>query len=237
MARPRTRRQTILENALCFDLYRAFEDGELKREFWGFGSLSLCSGRPAFVHSYIAAEFDFRGDLSGWIDLSFRLRGEQVSQRIEAVAAVGRPFGGKRWFLVCPSSDKRVRQLYMPAFGDRFLSRQAYGLRYATERMTREGRDIERVCRLYRKIAGSDPEFGSLNPVPLKRRGMHFGRHEELLAEYARYRDIATSDLKTKLRHHGASLPIGEVRPSSSSRPLLEDQPALRPRRAQYSTT
>jgi hypothetical protein len=38
------------------------------------------------------------------------------------------PFGGLRWWFVCPRSNRRVRKLYLPLGGRHFWSRRAYAL-------------------------------------------------------------------------------------------------------------
>lgn len=48
------------------------------------------------------------------------------------------PLGGKRWWFKCPVTGVRVGKLYLPEGEERFLSRQAYGLRYASQRITGE---------------------------------------------------------------------------------------------------
>src|SRR3954451_24180848 len=60
-----------------------------------------------------------------------------------------------------------------PAHGERFLSREAYGLRYAVEHDTALDSDIERVCRLFTQISGEPPPSGALSPPPPRRKGMH----------------------------------------------------------------
>ena len=55
-------------------------------------------------------------------------------------------FGGLRWWFLCPSKWRRCCKLYLPNGGRRFLSRQAYRLRYACQVETRLAR-LQRQCR------------------------------------------------------------------------------------------
>jgi hypothetical protein len=61
----------------------------------------------------------------------------------------GTAFGGRRWWFVCPKTGKRVGVLYLPEDERKFLSREAHGLAYRSQRMTTEQRHREK-----RSIAG-----------------------------------------------------------------------------------
>ena len=40
------------------------------------------------------------------------------------------PFGGRRWWFICPRTGRRAAKLYLPKGASTFASRQAYGLAY-----------------------------------------------------------------------------------------------------------
>ena len=61
-------------------------------------------------------------------------------------------FGGRRWWMVCPYSGRRVAKLYMPAGGDRFASRHSWKLGYQSQRVARRDRPFEKLFRLQRKL-------------------------------------------------------------------------------------
>jgi hypothetical protein len=71
------------------------------------------------------------------------------------------PFGGRRWWWICPATGQRVRKLYLPNGGTRFLSRGpgAYRLAYASQRHGWINRVHARSRRLYRRL-GAD--YGGL---------------------------------------------------------------------------
>jgi hypothetical protein len=76
--------------------------------------------------------------------------------QVQRVAIVGEPchFGGAQWFWLCPATGRRVRNLYLPNGGTRFLSRDAYSLRWPT------------TC----STAGEEPHLAAV-PTPAILRG------------------------------------------------------------------
>jgi hypothetical protein len=66
-------------------------------------------------------------------------------------------FGGVRWWWICPATGRRVRKLYLPNGGMRFLSRGpgAYRLAYDSQRQGRMDQAHSRNRRLYQRL-GAD---------------------------------------------------------------------------------
>jgi hypothetical protein len=64
------------------------------------------------------------------------------------------PFGGIRWWWICPATGRWVRKLYLPNGGTRFLSRGpgAYRLAYVSQRHGWVDRVHVRSRRLYRRL-------------------------------------------------------------------------------------
>ncbi|HWH99563.1 MAG TPA: hypothetical protein VNT27_04475, partial [Propionibacteriaceae bacterium] len=117
----------------------------------------------------------------GCVWLMFGLAdGRNVTQKISLIAVPRVPFGGRRWFFLCPQTGARACRLYLPRHGERFLSREAYGLRYTVEHDTALDSDIDRVCRLFTQISGEPPPSGALSPPPPRRKGMHRHTYDRL---------------------------------------------------------
>lgn len=77
------------------------------------------------------------------------------------LTATAPTFGGRRWWFRCPATGERVRKLYLPRGGRRFLARSTYGLLHDSRgegRMDRAGR---RVRKLERRLGpdGSRPRW------------------------------------------------------------------------------
>jgi hypothetical protein len=72
-----------------------------------------------------------------------------------ALTATQQHFGGKRWWLRCQITGKRVRTLHLPPGGDRFASREAWGLAYLVERLNHFDRPFEKLVRVQRRLGQS----------------------------------------------------------------------------------
>ena len=101
-------------------------------------------------------------------------------QRVQLEAAPCR-FGGVRWWWVCPATGRRAAKLYLPIGGHRFLSRQAYGLVYASQREDLIARAHRRAARLH-SLLGS-PCRSAFGGTPAKPKWMRRPTYERLAAE------------------------------------------------------
>lgn len=95
---------------------------------------------------------------------TFTQTGEKVDYKIKLVASCPN-YGGKRFWFICPYKGKRVAKLYLPYGAIYFASRHAYGLKYASQSETTQGRAINRMWKYKNKLGG---EF-----FPMKPKGMH----------------------------------------------------------------
>ncbi len=151
------------------------------------GNLSWnCGGEPAGWISYVADMENVHGSelrLTYW-------RGsaddrEHVKQTIRLIFTEPN-FGGRRWWMVCPSSGLRVGKLYLPNGGDRFAGQRAWRLGYNSQRVAHRDRAFEKLFRLQRKL-GCEEGWDSWIRRP---KGMwhktferHLKRFEELDAQ------------------------------------------------------
>jgi len=113
------------------------------------------------------------GDPGSDIDHHSHQTGPQ-EQKI-SMATTPCPFGGVRWWWICPATGRWVRKLYLPNGGTRFLSRGpgAYRLACASQRQGRVDRMYARSRRLYR-LLGAD-YYGPLDGCwPPKPKGMRW---------------------------------------------------------------
>jgi hypothetical protein len=75
-------------------------------------------------------------------------------QTIELVTTTP-PYGGRRWWFLCPHTGKRVMKLYLPYGARNFASRQAYRLGYAVQRESAEDQAYRRARKARARIGGS----------------------------------------------------------------------------------
>lgn len=77
-----------------------------------------------------------------------------IGQTIRLVATIP-PYGGRRWWLVCPQTGRRVMKLHLPQGAQAFASRQAYRLGYAVQRESTSDQARRRARKARARIGGS----------------------------------------------------------------------------------
>lgn len=91
------------------------------------------------------------------------------------------PFGGRRWWFLCPATGRRCRKLFLPNGGRRFLSRRAYGLGYRSQQAGRVERMQARIGKLCRRLGGE----WSVSPadLPPKPKWMRWATYRRMEAQ------------------------------------------------------
>ena len=79
--------------------------------------------------------------ISGW---AF---GSSVDQHLDIVAQP-QPFGGERFYVLCPKTGKRCTSLIMPPTGRIFASVKAWGIPYTSQREDQLDRCLRRISKL-----------------------------------------------------------------------------------------
>lgn len=82
------------------------------------------------------------GPRDDWVRLRYEMTDYRTGEPLEIddrifLATSRPPFGGLRWWFVCPQLNRRVRKLYLPLGGRHFWSRRAYELRLMMRRYGR----------------------------------------------------------------------------------------------------
>lgn len=98
-------------------------------------------------------------------------------------------YGGHRYWFKCPYTGKRVTKLYLGAGLNKFASRHALKLPYASQSETKHSRALRKRERLQSKFS----DRFCYNPV--KPKGMHKTTYERLRAEYDRQDNICMGHL------------------------------------------
>jgi hypothetical protein len=163
-----------VEGGLTLDLPRLFKDRFLKVGAWTSGTLRwtvVGSGEET-------ASMGFQshlGEDSGYVQLNWTSRdrwsGEtrQCENRI-TLTTRPQPFGGRRWFFVCPRTGANAAKLHLPSGAYTFACRKAYRLGYRSQRETPNDRALSRAFALRGKIGGK----GRIGGYIEKPKGMHW---------------------------------------------------------------
>lgn len=169
-----------VEDGLTVDLGLMLRRGWAKEGASGAGTLSWSSNGERFAT--IGHRYDLTNPEAAHLTLTYTLNPkgpspEKVEQRIRLVWT--RPtYGGRRWWMICPYSGRRVAKLHLPPGGDRFASRLAWRLPYRSQRSAHRDRPFDRLFRLQRKLGSPEGwEAGLMRPKGMWRRT--YERHLE----------------------------------------------------------
>jgi hypothetical protein len=111
-----------------------------------------------------------------YAELSFCLDGQWHQQRIE-LATTYPPYGGRRFWFLCPQNGRRARLLYLPDGEREFASRIAHSLTYRSQGERVWARKVTRVQNIRAKLKG-DPSIAA--PLPGRPSRMHGKTYERL---------------------------------------------------------
>lgn len=131
--------------------------------------------RGGEVFAWINYEVTIYDALDGVLTLRFKASGESTTQRISLMSRPCR-FGGRRWFAICPRTGRPVSKLHTCG-GVHFLSRQARGAAYASQKECPLDRLIRGRNRVLRKLKSDDVDY---QPKP---KWMRWGTYERLQDE------------------------------------------------------
>ena len=179
-----------VEDGLTLDLPRLFKDGLVEVGAWTFGTLRWTVVSTGEETASVSFQSDL-GEEGGYVQLhwtSANRRTGEVRQRESRITLTTRlqPFGGRRWFFVCPLTGGSVTKLHLPSGAYTFASRKAYWLGYRCQRESPRDRSLSRALVLRRKIGGKGG-IGDYIPKPT---GMHTRTFERAMEKIYRAEEI-----------------------------------------------
>jgi hypothetical protein len=162
-----------VESGLTLDLRRLFKTGWLRPGARTSGRLSWTTVNTGRETASVGFQSDL-GEDSGHVRLHWtstdRRTGEtrQCENRL-TLTTRPQPFGGRRWFFVCPRTRENATKLHLPSGAYTFACRKAYRLGYRSQRETPSYRSLSRALALRGKIGGK----GGTGDYIEKPKGMH----------------------------------------------------------------
>jgi hypothetical protein len=168
-----------VESSLTLDLQRLFKTRWLKAGARTSGLLQWTLVRTGEVTDSIGFKSDL-GEQTGYVQLrwtSTNQRSGEKRQRENRITLTTspQPFGGRRWFFICPRTGEKAQKLHLPSGADTFASRKAYRLGYRSQRESSRDRSLSRAFALRRKIGG-EAGIGDYIPKP---KGMRLKRNRQ----------------------------------------------------------
>jgi hypothetical protein len=153
----------------------------------------------------VECEAHIDGPWNGWVRLKYDMTDYWTGELLEIddkifLASSRPPFGGLRWWFVCPRLNRRVRKLYLPLGGRHFWSRRAYRLAYASQRGTAIDRAHRGQAKIKTRLIGNlDPGEWDLPPKPKWMRWHTYNRYVDRYDAYEAILDERTFALMAKL--------------------------------------
>jgi hypothetical protein len=146
----------------------------------------------------VECEAHFDEPWNSWVRLKYRMTDYWTGEPLEIddkirLTTSRPPFGGLRWWFVCPCLNRKVRKLYLPPGGRHFWSRRAYRLAYGSQRETATDRAYRGRAKIKARLIGSlDPDDWDLPPKPKWMRWRTYNRYVE---RYDAYEDVLNSGI------------------------------------------
>jgi hypothetical protein len=115
------------------------------------------------------------------------------------------PFGGRRWWFLCPLTGRRATKLHLPEGALTFSSRQAYRLAYACQREPSH----ERALRCAFKLRGKLGAEGGIGDYVAKPKWMRWRTYDRATARIDKAEEVVdahTALLLDRLKQTGLDI-------------------------------
>lgn len=174
MSRAGGGRPTV-ESGITLDIRNLKRDGLLRPGLWA-GSWQWRWGntqKPVAVALYRVEAQEEAALLRIESVTRFDYMGKPVSTRGHTIHLITStpPYGGRRWWFICPRTGRRAMKLHLPYGAHEFASRHAYRLGYAVQRESARDRAYRKARKARHRIGGSD---NLAAPMPRKPKWMRW---------------------------------------------------------------
>lgn len=197
-----------LESALCLSLSRLLQTGTLVPGHKTSGTLtwSKSADDPVASISYTATLSEQEGKLI----LTYRVNGQEAQDLIP-LTTVQNTYGGRSWYMRCPTTGRRARKLYKWAGLPQFRHREAVKPRptYASQRDSGFSRATRQRWELRHRMGD---KWSDLFSAPYRPKGMHrrtFLRHVLRDLELAKRQQAALTGLFGRI--HGLEPRVSDL--------------------------
>ncbi|MEP7317048.1 MAG: hypothetical protein ABI667_10160 [Sphingomicrobium sp.] len=188
----------VVEDGLTIDLAKMLRCAWISDTISGSGNLYWSRNGDQFAA--IGYAYDMRDPRKAWLTLTFIWTPsdgdeQRVEQRI-ALTSTSPNYGGRRWWMHCPFTGRRVGKIHMPPGGGKFASRTAWKLSYRSQRSAHRDRPFDKLFRLQRKLRSSEGcEAGLRRP-----KGMWKSTFERHFRNYLELDSICAAELMAVYR-------------------------------------
>lgn len=145
--------RAAIDSGLVLDINRLRRDGLLRSHR---GSLNWTETENGRRIASIGFDVLIEDEAYGWIRLHYITTAWDGQKRASDyrvhLTSTAQPFGGRRWWFICPRTGDRVVKLYKPAGTSIFLSREAHGRGYRSQRRSAYDQAINQAFKLRRQL-------------------------------------------------------------------------------------
>lgn len=182
----------VVEDGLKLDLRRLRQRGDFSKNVVARnGTLTWSYTRTGEKIATVGYSYDSWCE-APWFRLQYTVTASDGdAHRIDETIRLERfsqPFGGYRWYFLCPSTKRRCQCLYKPAGAFRFRSRHAYRMQYNSQQRDPISRQIDNKHAMAdRMLAAGPPEWQARHrrsDFPPKPPRMHWRTYERQLERW-----------------------------------------------------
>lgn len=177
-----------VDASLTLGIDKLLRDGCLVAGGWMSGVLRwtiVGTGREIAAIGYCA---DLTDPAAAWMRLNF-VRGdgvERCAHDCKVRLTTTRPhYGGRRWWFVCPLSERRCGKLHLPPGAGTFAARQTWRLSYASQRTAplERAREtaVNRAERIRRQLGPAGRSASRYADPPARPKGMWSATYKKRL--------------------------------------------------------
>ncbi len=168
-----------VEAALKLDLHHLIRNGSFRQGATVTGSLAWTNTDNGEQRASIGYKAHI-GEERGWVRLTYTTTNGWTGQTTQhdytvELTTTPQPFGGRRWWWICPRRGDLVAKLYKPAGDGIFASRKAHRLAYRSQRQSPHDRAISQAFKRRHRL-GADGGIGDPIDKPHGMRWATFDR-------------------------------------------------------------
>ncbi len=179
-----------VESSLTLNLSRLFKSGWLKAHACTVGTLRWSA---AWIDDEIVS-VDFESCLGGetgrmrlrWTSTDHRTGEKRECENHIKLTTRPQPFGGRRWWFICPRTGRLASRLHLPDGAYNFACRVAYQLGYLSQRQTPRDRALSHAYALRQRLGNN----GVIGEYIFKPKGMHWRTFERLVTRIRKAEDL-----------------------------------------------
>jgi len=195
-------KKMVLEDCLCLDINRMVKQGSIQPDTYCNGSWIWTVKDTGEQTSSISYTSDTRDPRNMYLNVRYTIvsTDEKHDYNIQ-IECTQLHFGGHRYWFVCPYTGRRVTKLYGAHGADKYGSRHAFNLSYASQSENRTDRAFRKRWKILDKLDG---EYDDL----IKPKGMHWKTYERLTDKYSLNEQIINRGMLAFLQRKGAGYPL-----------------------------